>query len=549
MPRQPFYRTAWRPWLLLASLTCGGSGRAEELRYHTLVVDAQDQILPWYSPEASAFDNYLRKCWTWALSAPIEDGLPISFLYCAWNPGDPPTPSGGWENDVGEKIPNWVESARLYYQYTGDRAALDHVRWLVDYSLDHGQTPADHAWPDFPVGTANAGDTEFRGFTGAWSLWDCHVDLAADIGWSLMRLYQIYGDGRYLAKAVHVADLLSTHITPGTETDSPWPYVINSVTGEGQSRYAASWDGALSLFDLLIEAGQGDVAAYTAARSTLSAWLLSYPMANGRWVDGHSDVHIDGNTNLSTTCGSDMALYLFDHPDWDPDFLTDAPRLLRWTEDNFVNVATSDSLPGQYHGAFVPAEQLAYMYRMGYQTARLGAEYAQWYAVSGDQTYRDRAYRCLAYDTYMMQASGQSSDGPTDAVGFWWSDVYGEAPRMYYYGLAAVPEWAPPGESHILSSLASLKDVSYADGRVQYSAVAPAGREFLRLAFTPSAITVSGVPLAKRSDQQAEGYTFRDLGGGDCAVTIVRARSGPVVIVRDPDDVAPAAPKNLRVSG
>ena len=165
--------------LSILSLAFGGYTicSAEVLRYHTLVVDDQNEIVPWSTPTADAFDNYLDKCWSWALAVPDLDGLPISFLYCTMNSGDPPTASGSWENDVGEKIPNWVESARLYYQYTGDMAPLNYVKRLVDYSLDHGQTPANHAWPSFPVGTANAGDKEFRGFTMVWDLWDCMLIL------------------------------------------------------------------------------------------------------------------------------------------------------------------------------------------------------------------------------------------------------------------------------------------------------------------------------------------------------------------------------------
>jgi hypothetical protein len=64
---------------------------AKVLRYHTLVVDAQSKILPWYSPREKAFDNYLDKCWAWAVAAPNDaHGLPISFLHCAWRPGNPP---------------------------------------------------------------------------------------------------------------------------------------------------------------------------------------------------------------------------------------------------------------------------------------------------------------------------------------------------------------------------------------------------------------------------------------------------------------------------
>ena len=499
----------------ILSLAFGGYTvcSAEVLRYHTLVVDGQNKIIPWSTPTANAFDNYLDKCWSWALAAPDLDGLPISFLYCAWNPGDPPTASGSWENDVGEKIPNWVESARLYYQYTGDMAPLNYVKRLVDYSLDHGQTPANHAWPSFPVGTANPGDKEFQGYTTVWALWDCHVDLAADIGFSMFRMYQIYGDTKYRDKAIHVADVLASHIVTGNATDSPWPYVINSQTGANQSRYAASWDGALKLFDLLIEDNQGSVSSYTSARTTLKNWLLTYPMQNGNWVDGHSDVKINGTDNRSTTCASDMCLYLLDHPSWDPNFMTDVPKLLKWAEDNFVNVSTPDGLPGQYYGAYVPAEQNAFMYRMGYQAARLGAQYAQWYAVSGDATYKDRAYRCLSYNTYMMQANGQSSDGPTEMVGYWWSDCYGEATRMYYYGLAAVPEWAPANENHLLHSSSVVTLVNYATNAINYTTFDDGSTETLRIAFTPANVFVNGASLPQRSDLSQPGWVFTASNG------------------------------------
>ena len=508
---------------------------AEVLRYRTLIVDAQNKILPWHTPSANAFDNYLDKCWAWAVAAPNDThGLPISFLYCAWRPGNPPTADTGWENDVGEKVPNWVESARLYYQYSGDRAPLDYVKRLVDYSLEHGQTPANHAWPDFPVGTANAGDTEFRGFTNApnmWVTWDCHVDLAADIGFSMYRMFQIYGDAKYRDKAIHVANVLATNIVPGTANDSPWPYVINSQTGANHSRYAASWDGALELFDLLIENNQGNVSNYTSARATLKNWLLTYPMQNGNWVDGHSDVKIQGANNWSTTCGSDMCLYMLEHPSWDPNFMTNVPKLLKWAEDNFVSVNTPDNLPGQYHGAYVPAEQTAYMYRMGYQAARLGAQYALWYETSGDATYKDRAYRCLVYNTYMMQTNGQSSDGPTDGVGFWWSDCYGEATRMYYYGMAAVPEWAPPNENHLLRSSSVVKSIVYASSGVSYTTWDATSTELFRISSVPTNVLANGTPLPRRSDLTQPGWIYDENSG----VLRVRHDNGTQIqVIYDP---------------
>jgi len=160
-----------------------------------------NRIIPWSTPNGQCIrqlpgpmlvlgrSRSRRQPWT-------SDFLPLLRV----NPGNPPTASASWENDVGEKIPNWVESARLYYQLHRDMAPLNYVKRLVDYSLDHGQTPTNHAWPGFPVGHSQCRRRGIRGFTGVWALWDCHVDLAADIGFSMYRMYQIYGDTKYRTK-------------------------------------------------------------------------------------------------------------------------------------------------------------------------------------------------------------------------------------------------------------------------------------------------------------------------------------------------------------
>lgn len=502
---------------------------SEVLRYHTLVLDGQNKILPWYTPSSKAYDFYLDQLWKYVATVPNgpSSSLPMYFLYCGFNPGNPITPNS-WENDWGERLPNWVEFGRLYYAYTGDMGPLNIAKSLVDYSLDHATTPSNFVWPNFPIGTANAGATEIRGANVAWSQWDVLVDLASDMGMSFYRMYLIYGDERYRTAAINTADVLASKIKPGDANNSPWPYVVNAGTGAVQSRYCANWAGALTLFDLLINHSEGNVSAYLTARQILKNWILQYPMQNGNWVDGHSDVRIDGKTNWSNTCKSNMNLYLLDHPDFDPNFMTDVPKLLKWTEDNFVY--DGGSYPPVYYGASVVSEQFAYPEKMGYQTSRLAAEYAAWYAVTGDATYKDRAYRGFNYSTYMMKENGEASDGPTDGVGFWWSDIYGEGPRMFFYGFMAVPEWAPPSESHILYSRSVLKNISYATGRVQYTPTDGAGIEYLRLAFLPIDVTVNGVALSLRTDLNEGGYTVRDLGNGDYAVNIRRMRNGNVVV-------------------
>ncbi len=153
------------------------------------------------------------------------------------------------------------------------------------------------------------------------------------------------------------------------------------------------------------------------------------------------------------------------------------------------------------------------MWRMGYQTARLGAQYAQWYKVTGDPEYRDRAYRCFSYNTYMMQESGQSSDGPTKDVGFWWSDCYGEAPRMYYYGMAAVPEWAPPDENHLLHATSIVKAISYTESGIDYTTIDKSGTELFRLCKVPAGVSAEGKPLPGLKSLKKAGWTYDSASG------------------------------------
>ena len=147
----------------------------EVFNNHPVVLDSQGKLLPWNGPAEKAYDHFLRLRWEYIKTkAPMSPGpaprssYPHYYFYCEYKHKD-----GGivlddaFMNDVGEKIPNWVESARLYYAYTGDASVMEIVRKLVDYTLDHGMSPATFAWPNFPYTTTNAGDMEFRGFTSA----------------------------------------------------------------------------------------------------------------------------------------------------------------------------------------------------------------------------------------------------------------------------------------------------------------------------------------------------------------------------------------------
>ncbi|MEO6290530.1 MAG: hypothetical protein ABIO76_11445 [Ginsengibacter sp.] len=506
---------------------------------HKVVLDENHKLLPWKGPATNAYDHFLRLRWDFIKTkVPLSPGpaprslYPQYYFYCAFKDSNNILLPDMWMNDIGEKIPMWFESARLFYAYSGDIGPLTITKGMVDYLLRHGITPPTYSWPNFPQSASDAGEMEFRGFTTAkrFSTDDVQVDHAGDIGATFYRMYLFYGDAKYKKAAINVADVLARKATEGNASNSPWPYVVNMKTGKTVSEYGTNWFGCIKLFNLLINTNTGNVIAYKAALKKVKDWTLRYPVQNGLWVDGHTDTYITGTTNLSNLSASNAGLYISDFRDFDPEWKTTLPGLIKWTEDNFINKSAPGE-PVNMWGANIVSEQVAFMPKMDYQTARYAAQCAKWYAFSGDEAFKEKAFRSLNFVTYCNDTSGKSFESPfSKGVNSWWSDTYGECPMMFYHVFAAVPEWAPSGESHILYSPGILKDIVYTDRRVQYTAAENTGTEYFRLDFKPDMVTLNEGKISLCSDSCKEGYTLKDLGNGDYAVKIKRMRAGKVIL-------------------
>jgi hypothetical protein len=507
---------------------------------HKVVLDEQNKLLPWYKPQAKAYDHFLHLRWDFIKSkvpnspGPVpRSNYPQYYFYCAFIDKNGQLEPDTWMNDVGEKIPNWFENARLYYAYTGDTGVMNIISKMMDYYLEHGTSPSDFAWPDFPYTTTNAGDTIFRGFTneGHLALHEIQVDHAAEMGLTYFRMYLFSSNKKFLQASINVANVLAKNAREGNAEKSVWPYRVVMNSGKITAEFGANWTGAYLLLDNLIKANIGNVKAYIDAREKVKKFLLQYPMKTGYWTDGHSDTHWNINTYKSNLSASNMTLCLFDFPELDPDWKNDIPKLIQWTEDNFI-FRTAPGEPSTMRGANIVGEQDSFMHKMDYQTARYAAECARWYALSGDETYKEKAFRSLNWVTYCNDSNGKAFESPVtgDWIHSWWSDCYGECPRMFYQAFAGVPEWAPPGENHILYSEGILKDVSYTKNQVEYTATNQSGTEYLRLAFIPKAITENGIRLELMKNQDNSGYTVKSLGNGDCALTINRGKSGKILI-------------------
>ncbi|HEY7306495.1 MAG TPA: hypothetical protein VH601_20385 [Bryobacteraceae bacterium] len=516
------------------------SQAAELFNGHPVVLDREGKILPWYRPAERAYDHFLRLRWEFVKThVPLSPGpaprssYPQYYFYCAYWDKNGRLEPDTWMNDIGEKIPNWFESARHYYAYTGDASVMKIVKDLIDYSMQHGTSPSSFAWPHFPYTATNAGDLDFKGFTSAkrFVAHEVQVDHAADIGLTYYRLYLFTKDKKYLNAAVSVADLLAKHARTGTSTQSVWPYRIVMDTGKVTSEYGANWFPAYELLRSLIRENAGDVNRYEDACSKVKAFILGYPMKTGRWTDGHSDTNVNSNTYKSNMSASNAVLYLLDHPEFDPQWREDVPRLIRWTEDNFV-FRTGPGEPATQWGANIVGEQDDFLFKMDYQTARYAAECAHWYAVSGDAAYKEKAYRALNWVTYASNNSGQCLESPVSKkpISNWWSDCYGECPRMFYHAFAAIPEWAPPRENHILYSTGIVLEVHYEPRAVEYSVAGGTGADYLRLSFRPETAAVDNVAVPSSTNCSTTCYTARPLAGGDYGVRIQRPRSGRVSV-------------------
>ncbi len=503
----------------------GGDGQAETptLNGHRVALDNTRKIIPWFQPTANVYDEFLRQRWNFIKTGVPQhpSGYPLYYFCNGFSSTAPTIVPDKAMNDVGEKIPNWFESARLYYAYTGDTNVMAIARALVDYAIAHGTSPSNFAWPNFPHTTTRADDTEFEGFTPVFAKHEVQVDLAGDMGLTYFRLWQFTGEAKYLTNALHVADALAANVRKGTATHSVWPYRVKLDDGKITAEYGANWIGCYALLDNLIKGGFGNTNAYARARALARDFILQFPMKTGCWTCGHSDNPVNNHTHKSNTTKSNIALYLFDHPEFDPDWRAHIPMLIAWTETNFVYRVTAPE-PAEAFGAQIVGEQDGFIYKMDYQTARHAAECARWYAVSGDASYREKAYRSLNWVTYCSDATGRATESPYSLnIATWWSDCYGECPRMFYHAFAAVPEWAPPGEDHILYSEGILTDVAYRPGEVRYTARDAIGTEYLRLSYKPTAVTLNNSPLS---------WKERPLDNGDYAVTILHQQAGQIRI-------------------
>jgi hypothetical protein len=264
---------------------------------------------------------------------------------------------------------------------------------------------------------------------------------------------------------------------------------VVAETGFVREEYCASLAPTLRLLDELTRLGIGE-GNWRGARQTAWGWLVSHPLKTDIWANYFEDLFwLPKPTNLNQYAAGELARYLLENPERDSDWREHAGHLLAWIEDTFGGDTEKEK--GVQWGAVTISEQVEYRYKMGSHTARFASVLALWHERTGDAASREKAFRSFNWATYMCDARGVVRVGPREPS-FWFSDGYGDYIRHFVAGLGSVPEWAPPGEDHLLRSSSIVPEVVYRPGQVRYQTFDDSGEEVLRLSFVPKSVEAEG---------------------------------------------------------
>ena len=510
-------------------------GEGPTLAGHPVVLDSGGKLLSWVEPQEAAYATVVGLAWERLLTGfPVEEnGLATWLAYCCFDRET--LRGGGWPHNPACVYAGLVQGAAEWHAFSGDRRVIDLVRRALDYQLANGTTPADPAWawPSVPYASSDHGAIRYRGAHDFLYADDdpprlgrgdgygvIEPDKLGELGFAYLTAWRLTGDLRYREAALACARSLARHAREGDAEQSPWPFRVVAETGVVREEYCANLAPTLRLLEELERLGLGEVDEWRRARALAWAWLEAYPFQNDVWANYFEDLNwFPGPTNLNQYDAGEMARYLLDNPDRDPAWRERVPHLLGWIETTFGGDTEKEQ--GVQWGAVTVSEQIEYMYKMGSHTSRFASVLAMWSEKTGDAAAREKAFRSFNWAGYMCDERGVVRVGPVEESN-WFSDGYGDYIRHFMAGMGAVPEWAPPGEDHLLRSSSVVTEVGYEPGSVRYRTFDPEGDEVLRLSFAPGAVTADGKPLARATSDGAPGWAF------DESTAVLRVRRSNV---------------------
>jgi hypothetical protein len=518
--------------LLAGSSVCSSAGNIEKkdsICTHPIVRGDHEQILSWYKPEikGAGYDHVIKLASEFIRDdVPVdpETGLKLYYLYCELN--GPESGASSYNGIGGSNNPACVfagltESLAVKYRiYSGDESYLQLVRECLDHMLQHGSSPSGWKWGNCPYASSTNGDPNYSGCPdfgqgGGDGHYFLEPDKVGEMGVAYLQFYQITEEPVYLKGALDCADALAANVREGNYSKSPWPYRVHARTGAVSEEYCSNVLPPVRLFDELAriqtqaKLSDDTLAKYKKARDIAWEWLFSWegPMKTYVWKGYFEDVQYDHeNKNRVQVTPLEVARFLIQHPECDPYYEQNVPALIHWCNTVF---GTQNTL-----GYNAQCEQLFCMTPMGSHTSRYASVCAMWYAMGKNEWYKTEAFENFNWATYCTAKSGFVSVGP-DWMHAWFSDGYSDYIKHFIDGMAAVPEWAPAGENHLLGSTGIVQKINYNDKEITYHTFLSASTEVLRLSELPKQLTIDG-KLLKKVDELAtnEGWQWEKLKQG-----------------------------------
>jgi hypothetical protein len=436
------------------------------IQYHEVKVDASGRIMPWYgSGPSEAYDHVVRLVFQfWIGMRRCSNGVPYYLQHQVWRPDeDDPRGIGG------DQIPMALSSWNLLYGYLGDSTVLDNMVLMADYWLGHGSSGRADLWANLPfpynlevhsgqyTGDMRAG----KGFV--------QPDKAASFAAELIVLYKMTGNRRYLEAASAIAGTLAAHIQPGDGDNSPWPYRLNAVNGEVHredqrgrtlvASYTSNYAGALRMFTDLAALGQPKAKEYLRAKDMLKKWLKAYPLRTNKWGPFFEDIPTSVWSDTEHNADS-LAMYILEHPEWDPAWKEQAKGILDWSLTTFAN--------DEYKkwGVTPINEQTVYKVPGNSHTSRHASVELLYCEKTGDLALKEDAIRRLNWATYTVDSDGKNRYIRDEN---WLTDGYGDYVRHYLRAMASAPELAPENENHMLRTSSVLRKIIYAADKIMYT--------------------------------------------------------------------------------
>ena len=480
-----------------------------------VALDAQGKLLPWPMPDNIGYSYSSHVLSQWTVLWDQYNRQRLHYFHCCFDI-DRTTyeliPDQKWANSTGylrAMLQGFIE--RLY-PYTGDPRMITFLEDFFGYELEHGTTPADYAWSGVPYASADPGVADYRGWSNhGHDYIEPHV--VGEDGYAYLRLYEMTGNTKYLAAAIRCANALVKNYKKVDETHSPWP--VRCYAKDGSTRgekpmgpYSANVIEPIMLLDELIRLKQGDIADYTRTRTNAWQWFQTYPLVNNVWVGYFEDVS-PRMENMNQVIPLEFARYVLLHPEKDPQWREHSRKLIDW-------VKTTPKWPKYIvHGATVTTEQgdgTNFCCNQPNQccdshTSRLAAVEALYFAKTGDESYREAAFRSYNWVTYFQGLPGKTH-APWGENQWWFTDEFADGPRRLMDAFWAVPEWAPSDESHLLGSSSVITKIAYGKGSVTYSTFDSESTDVLRLDFKPESVMTNGHPLTRTRALPSSGSGF-----------------------------------------